>query len=167
MIFDAGTDSAPPLYSAISITSAATLSMAIEDFEGFFTKTSNTGRNELLNNARCFKTKFSTVEFLTALPLNEKENDSFHTVLPRVHAGACACHWTKRGRGPNRTGEWAGSDSRCGTKLSDFKSTVWSVSISSDGQQLAGGSHKGLRVWDFSRPQELFPRGEKKEAEGE
>lgn len=49
-----------------------------------------------------------------------------------------------------------------------FKSTVWSVAFSPDGNLLAGGSHKSLQVWDLSQPKELFPRApEKAEESGE
>ncbi|MCB9874128.1 MAG: WD40 repeat domain-containing protein [Planctomycetaceae bacterium] len=57
--------------------------------------------------------------------------------------------------------------SKQSTPLDGFKSTVWTVSFSPDGKRLAAGSHKALRVWDLSTPQELFPHVEKAEATGE
>ncbi|MBC8352187.1 MAG: WD40 repeat domain-containing protein [Planctomycetes bacterium] len=53
------------------------------------------------------------------------------------------------------------------TPLNGFKSTVWTVSFSPDGKRLAAGSHKSLRVWDLTQPQELFPQAKKEEAAAE
>ncbi|MBI2478299.1 MAG: hypothetical protein HYV60_06550, partial [Planctomycetia bacterium] len=47
--------------------------------------------------------------------------------------------------------------SKQSTPLDGFKSTVWAVAFSPDGERLAAGSHKTLRVWNLSKSQELFP----------